>query len=136
MEHSRLTQNRKSQRSNLLMAATLEAGGPSIAVKLRNLSSDGALVEGAGLPDVGAPVVFRKNDLTMFGRVVWHDGTKAGIAFDGELSPDMVLRHVPSPKPQAKLDFRRPGLRGQLSAGERKVAEDWIFGTPHPQLGE
>jgi len=96
----------------------------------------GAWVEGANLPAVGSPVLSRKNDLAMLGRVIWHEGKKAGIAFDGELEPDEVMRHIPSPKPMRTLDFRRPGLRGKLTPGERKVAEDWIFGKPHPQFSE
>jgi hypothetical protein len=119
------------------MSATVECGGPALVVKLRNLSSEGALVEGRGLPAVDAVVLFRKNELALPGRVVWHEGLKAGIAFDRELPKDDVLRHVPTPRPRAKLDFRRPGLRsGELTPGERRIAEDWIFGSPHPRLGD
>lgn len=137
MDQSIASQNRRSKRSNVLMSASVECGGPPLAVKLRNLSSEGALVEGRDLPPVGAVVLFRKNELVLPGRVVWHEGLKAGIAFDSKLSKDDVLRHVPSPRPRTKLDFRRPGLRtGSLSPGERRIAEDWIFGSPHPQLGD
>lgn len=137
MDQSIVTQNRRSKRSNVLMSASVESGGPAVAVKLRNLSSEGALVEAKGLPDVGAVVLFRKNELALPGRIVWIEGAKAGIAFDSKLPKEDVLRHVPTPRPRHKLDFRRPGLKNAaLTPGERKVAEDWIFGTPYPHLGE
>lgn len=137
MDQSIVTQNRRSKRSHVLMSASVECGGSPIAVTLRNLSSEGALVEGKSLPEVGTVVLFRKNELALPGRVVWHEGKKAGIAFASELPRKEVLRHVPTPQPRAKLDFRRPGLRNAaLTAGERRVAEEWIFGPPHPQLGE
>lgn len=137
MDQSIVTQNRRSKRSNVLMSASVECGGSPIPVTLRNLSSEGALVEGKSLPEVGAVVLFRKNELALPGRVVWHSGAKAGIAFASELAREEVLRHVPTPQPRAKLDFRRPGLRNAaLTPGERRLAEQWIFGTPSPQVGD
>ncbi len=131
MDESGITQNRRTRRSHVLMAASIEAGGATVPVKLRNLSSDGALVEGSTLPAVDSPVVFRKKELTLAGRVAWVTGCRAGIAFDAKLDPEAVLRHVPKIRPQAKLDFRRPGIKaGDLSPGERQIAQDWIWGDP------
>ena len=131
MDESGITQNRRTRRSHVLMAASIEAGGVSVAVKLRNLSADGALVEGAQLPAIGSPVVFRKKELNLAGRVAWVTGSRAGIAFDAKLDPESVLRHVPKSRPQAKLDFRRPRIKAsEMSPGERKIAQDWIWGDP------
>ena len=135
MDESSNTQNRRSRRSHVLMAASIEAAGIAVPVKLRNLSTEGALVEGDQLPSVGSEVLFRKNELNVSGHVAWITGRRAGIAFDAMLDPEAVMRHVPSPRPQAKLDFRRPRIKaGELSVGERKIAEDWIFGKPFPSL--
>ena len=138
MDESSQAQNRRSRRSNLLMAAFVECAGSVVAVKLRNLSKEGALVEArGGLPTVGTQVRFRKGELSLSGHVAWEAGKRAGIAFDQPLDPDSVLRHVPKPRPRQVLDHRRPRLRGQdLTPGERKIAEDWIFGTPLPRLGD
>lgn len=131
MDESGTTQNRRTRRSHVLMAASIEGGGVTIPVKLRNLSSEGALVEGSALPAVDSPVVFRKKELVLAGRVAWVTGGRAGIAFDAKLDPEAVLRHVPKRRPQAKFDFRRPGIKaGDLSPGERKIAQDWIWGDP------
>ncbi len=135
MDQSINTHNRRSRRSHVLMAASIEAAGVAVPVKLRNLSTEGALIEGDQLPCVGSEVLFRKNELKLSGQVAWITGNRAGIAFDTMLDPEAVLRHVPRPQPRAKLDFRRPRIKsGELSSGERKVAEDWIFGRPAPSI--
>lgn len=137
MDESSTSQNRRSRRSNVLMAAYVEHGGATVPVKLRNLSSDGALVEGTTLPPVGTQVRFHKSELALPGHIAWEADKRAGIAFDRPLDPESVLRHVPQPRPRHQQEHRRPRLRGQeLSAGERKLAEDWIFGAPHPQVGD
>ena len=133
MDESSTTHNRRSRRSHVLMAASIEAAGIAVPVKLRNLSSEGALIEGDRLPSIGSEVLFRKKELHLAGHVAWITGNRAGVAFDRKLDPEAVMRHVPKPRPQAKLDFRRPGIKSaELSAGERKMAEDWIWGKPVP----
>lgn len=130
-----MSQNRRSRRSHVLMAAQLLTRENRFDVKMRNLSEHGALVEAACLPEVGSVVRFRKGDLNLASQVAWVDGNKAGIAFDTLLDTESVLRHVPVPKAAAKLDFRRPPVkRHVLSEGERKVAERWIFGRPAPTV--
>ena len=131
MDQSGMITNRKARRSHVLMAASIEAGGTTISVKLRNLSAEGALVEGDSLPVAGSALVFQKKELRAAGRVAWVADGRAGIAFDTKLDPSAVLRHVPRSKPQPKFDFRRPGIKTKdLSPGERKVGEDWIWGDP------
>ncbi|MCY7339275.1 MAG: PilZ domain-containing protein, partial [Sphingomonas bacterium] len=80
MDQSSTTQNRRSRRSNLLMTATLEIAGRVLPVKLRNLSADGARVEGAELPVEGTRLLFRKGELAIDGRVIWVRGKQAGVA--------------------------------------------------------
>ncbi|MEO5577926.1 MAG: PilZ domain-containing protein [Sphingomicrobium sp.] len=131
MDESGITQNRRARRSHVLMAASIEADGVTVAVKLRNLSPEGALVEGVQLPAVGSMVIFHKKELNLAGHIAWVTADRAGIAFDQKLDPEAVMRHVPRSKPLAKLDFRRPRIKaGDLSMGERKMAQDWIWGDP------
>ena len=131
MDESGITQNRRARRSHVLMAASIEADGMTMAVKLRNLSPEGALVEAAQLPSVGCSVIFHKKELNLAGRIAWVTAGRAGIAFDTLLDPEAVMRHVPRTRPPAKPDFRRPRLKAsELSPGERKVAQDWIWGDP------
>jgi hypothetical protein len=110
MDESSQAQNRKSRRSNVLMAASLELSGTSLPVKLRNLSADGALVEGDKLPVEGASILFRKGDISMPGLVAWVNGRQAGVNFAQKLNPEQLLRHVPAPRARVAPSFRRPGL--------------------------
>ena len=110
MDQSNASQNRKNRRSNVLMSASLELSGTSVPVKLRNLSAEGALVEGDKLPIEGASLLFRKGDLSMAGTVAWVKGRQAGVNFAQKLNPDQLLRHVPAPKARVTPTFRRPGL--------------------------
>ena len=130
MDQSNTPQNRKTRRSNVLMSASLELSGTSVPVKLRNLSVDGALVEGDKLPVEGASILFRKGDLSMAGTVAWVKGRQAGVAFAQNLDPDQLLRHIPAPRPRVTPEFKRPGLKGTLTAEEKRFGEKWVCRFP------
>ena len=130
MDESSITQNRRERRANVLMAAALEHLGTSHAVKLRNLSSDGALVEGDTLPIEGSEITFKRQELSLSAKVVWVRGRRAGLSFKEALSPEMVLRHVPTPRPRVLPEFRRPGLGSKpLSPGEMLTAKNLVTFT-------
>jgi hypothetical protein len=132
MDQSTQAQNRKSRRSQVLLSATLEHGGGTQPVKLRNLSEEGALVESEKLPIEGTTVHFIRNDLNAAGRVVWVSGKYAGIAFSERLDPAEVLRHIPAPRPKIQPRYWRPGITTrQLNAEQRRLAESWMW-TPSP----
>lgn len=130
MDESSLTHNRKNNRSNVLFTASLELSGASTPVRMRNLSSNGALVEGEDLPIEGSELLFRKGDLAVAGRVVWASDRHAGIAFARPLDPDQMMRHIPAPRARVKPRFHRPGLRTPISAEEQRYAEQWIWARP------
>jgi hypothetical protein len=129
MDESSPTQNRKSRRSNVLMAASLELSGTSLPVKLRNLSADGALVVGDKLPVEGASLLFRKGDLSIAGQVAWVKGRQAGISFAQNLDPEQLLRHVPVPRPRVAPSFRRPGLT-KFADSESGYGDSWHWRFP------
>ena len=119
--------DRRSRRSPVLLAATVEVAGQPVSVKLRNLSEEGALVEGDRLPLEGSVTIFQRNDLRIKGRVVWVHGRYAGVAFDRPLKTEQVLRNVPKPKPPVQTDFRRPGLACRpLTDYDRRMLERWM----------
>ena len=125
----------KKLRSNVLLAATIESSGASIPVKLRNLSEQGALIEGANLPVESSEILFRRNDLAVCGRIAWISGKQAGVAFSNPLSTQDVLRNVPQPRPRVKSDFKRPALNPRsLSPLEQASMEHWweLMGSKRP----
>jgi hypothetical protein len=137
MDVSNSPQNRRQRRSQVLMAAALEFGGASLPVRLRNLSAEGALVEGEDLPVEGASVVFRRQELCVAAKVVWMRDGRAGLCFDERLSPEIVLRHVPTPRPRVLPEFRRPGLSSRvLTEQERWQAAQWVWRPGHDLAGE
>jgi hypothetical protein len=133
MDESSITQNRRSRRSNLLMAASLEHSGGATSVTLRNLSAEGALIEGDHGLAVGTPITFRKKELAVTGRIAWTADRRAGIAFDMALDPETVLRHVPAPKAQSETICKRPGFHGQMTPEERRFAQT-VWDRPLPSI--
>ena len=127
MEHVPVSQNRRSQRSNVLLSAIVECAEGDLSVRLRNLSANGALIEARTLPREGEEILFRRNDIKVPGRVAWVLGDQAGVAFDETLDPELVLRNVPATKPKAKAVFRRPGVNGtSLTRDEQQFIERWL----------
>ena len=137
MDESSMMQSRRSPRAPVLLTATIEVDGDPQTVKLRNLSEEGALVEGDRLPPEGSTSFFQRNELRLKSRVIWVHGRYAGVAFARSLKPEEVLRNIPQPRPKAQLDFRRPGLACRpLTAYERKMLERWMTTSPVAKLGE
>jgi hypothetical protein len=129
-------QNRRHRRSNVMLKATLETPGGSLAVTLRNLSQDGALIRGEDLPEAGSRVLFHRDGLSVPSRVAWSHCGHAGLAFDFPLYPKEMLRHVPEPQPRPEIPIkRRPGLSCKpLTVAERAMIERWA--TEGNPLGE
>jgi PilZ domain. len=124
MDESSASQNRRSTRSPVLLSAKVEVAGVEVPVILRNLSAQGALVEGAQLPPEGSATVFRRNELCIAGQIVWVEGRYAGIAFSRLLERAELLREVPQPRQRFDPQFRRPGLACRpLSDADRKMVE-------------
>jgi hypothetical protein len=137
MDESSMSQNRRSRRSPVFLAATVEIAGVPEPVKLRNLSEEGALIEGDRLPLEGTTTFFRRNDLRLKSRVVWVHGRFAGVAFARPLKAEEVLRNVPKPRQQVQADFRRPGLACRpLSPDERRMVEAWMVSSPLGSVGD
>jgi len=126
MDESSITQNRRQRRSNVLLTAVVEYSGRSLDVRLRNLSAEGALVESENLPREGQTICFRKGDLCVSGKIVWATDKRAGIHFDNALTPEALLRHVPTPRPRMIPEFKRPGLGAKpMTSAERSLEKVW-----------
>lgn len=135
MDESSVTQNRRSRRSNVLMAAAIETATGPAKVTLRNLSAEGALIDGDDIPPAGEAIVFRKKDLVISGRIAWVNARRAGIAFDAKLDPETVLRHVPLPRHRIERQHKRPGFAPiALTEQEQRWCETFIWDGPLPSL--
>lgn len=122
----------RPRRSNVLLAATIEVSGAALPVRLRNLSEQGALIQAERLPVEGSEVLFRRNDLSVAGRIAWVDGIYAGVAFSAPLQQQDVLRNIPQPKARVQPDYRRPALNQRgLTPREHRLLESWIGAPPN-----
>jgi hypothetical protein len=136
MDESSFPHSRQSRRSNVLLAASIEVSGAVVPVKLRNLSSQGALIEGEDLPIEGSEIIFRRNELKVKGRIAWVHEDQAGIAFKTLLAQEEVLRNIPKPRPRVTPDFKRPSLAcRKLTPDEQRLVDSWVW-TPRGSLGE
>ncbi len=132
-----MSHNRRSRRAPVLLAATVEVAGVPQRVNLRNLSSDGALIEGDHLPIEGSTAFFQRNDLRLKSQVIWVQGRFAGLAFARNLEPEEVLRNVPKPRPRMQPEFRRPGLACRpLTNDEKRMVERWMTMSPMGSPGD
>ena len=97
------SENRLSARTNLFVMAAICGGLGSEPVKVRNLSPNGALIEGAVLPQTGTQVRLCRADLEVGGEIVWCKDGRAGLQFG---SPVVVADWLP---------------QGSANAGQQRV---------------
>jgi PilZ domain len=122
---------RRSDRANVILTAMIEHSQDRIPVRIRNLSEHGALVVGDGLPAADTAITFRCNGQAVEGWVAWSRGKRAGIAFGKPTRLDALTKReqrqgLGITKDTREISVRRPGFRGnQLSEEERKIVEAW-----------
>jgi hypothetical protein len=72
-------------RTRLFLAATIRFDRVVAAIRLRDLSTSGARIEGARLPGAGASVQIARGALNCSGTIVWSDKKRCGMRFDAPL---------------------------------------------------
>lgn len=132
---------RKDRRSRVLLAVKLRTPHGAIDARLRNLSMSGALLEAEDAPAKGTQVAFERGETIVPAQVMWVSGSRFGIRFDTPIEESEVLVHVSRPKPGSAASaspamFRRPGLRGTISTGEREIARSWVHSNGPGRFGE
>lgn len=118
------TDERRSYRLKVMLAATLKHDASQVRVRIVDLSRHGALITGEFLPAIESCVTLQCGSKAVSGHVTWKIGNQAGINFSHEVnhqgfaskagtSGDFVVKDT------RKVDFRRPGFRGnQLTPEE------------------
>jgi len=110
--------DQRAPRTNLLLAATIEADKLQAAVRIRNLSESGALLEGGAFPDVGAKLTLRRMDLEIGATVVWRTAARCGVKFDGLIVVAKwaagTIGAAASSRAQARVDSIQAAVRAGL----------------------
>jgi hypothetical protein len=102
--------SRSQARSNVFLSASLVVSGASLPVRVRNLSANGALLEGASLPPPGAVVRLIRGDLTADGEIAWAAAGQAGVRFAAKIDVPAWVKRVGHPG-QQRVDSAIAALR-------------------------
>lgn len=90
-----LSEARRQPRTHVFVSASLYWDASSLRINIRNMSSTGALIEAADIPDVGTEVVLRRGSLEAKAQIAWTVKGKAGVAFHTSIRvADWIARPV------------------------------------------
>jgi hypothetical protein len=84
---NRVAESRAGDRKNLFVVAQLIWAKGNSAVRVRNISPSGALIEGDRLPPAHTAVKLGRGELIAEGELVWQVAGKAGLAFVEPVQP-------------------------------------------------
>jgi hypothetical protein len=83
---------RADPRKAMFVAADLFVGNASTPVKIRNMSTGGALVEGISLPPQGVAIRLVRGPLSARGKMSWSDGSRGGVALAEAITVEDWIR--------------------------------------------
>lgn len=115
----------------MFVLATMVAPTVSGPIKIRNMSPNGALIEGNALPRIGEQVSLRRGDLSAAGRIIWREPGKAGLRFDHDVQVTKWLPAAGGKQQQVDRTFDElkadPGLGANPSTvrAEAVPANGW-----------
>jgi hypothetical protein len=111
---------RSLQRSRLYLGAHLECAAGYYQVRLRDVSSAGALLECSDPPSPGSLVELVLGSAIMDAKVAWRDGSWFGIEFELPFSGNLVEKANAQLKVSAPRTYRR-------EVSERECDRDLII---------
>lgn len=77
---------RDGMRRNMFLGALLRRGAEQAAVKIRNMSTLGALIDSPLVPEPNSPIELVRGPLVAHGRIVWSEPRRCGIRFNSKVS--------------------------------------------------
>ena len=110
----------------MFLVATLYFGRATTAVRVRNMSATGALVEGVDLPPPGSAVILRRGALEAAGTAGWAEAGKAGLTF-GE--PVTVSAWLPTKETKRQTQIDEIAFTMKQAARSDHVAVDPTLGS-------
>lgn len=127
-------EHRREPRHPLIWSGTLHLENQSSSVRIRNISSTGALIDCFCPIEVGAEPVLELNDQATLGCTVqWVVGRQVGVRFHSEFDMQQLARSKPQVA-RAPTAVRPDHLEG--SPGEQAEADPWDPGWKRLTLRE
>jgi hypothetical protein len=131
---------RVAPRTFLMLAATARCGGRVAAVRIRNVSETGALIEGEGLPGSGETILLSRGETEIDAVIAWVSGVRRGIHFSRPVSVETwrAGKPVEPPPGQGRVDLIQAAARGGRGRGALSppAAEERWIGQLDARLGE
>lgn len=75
-------------RKNVMLAASISAGGDSVPVRIRNLSRAGVMIDGPTLPDVGSALRLSRLELSVAATAIWNREGRCGLSLESPIAVD------------------------------------------------
>lgn len=94
---------RRQPRSSLFLTAVMQSEGEQVAVKIRNLSPNGAMIDASMVLPVGASIKLVRGKLIATGNTVWVVGGRIGLQFASGLNVSDWLA-APDKAEQRRID--------------------------------
>jgi len=88
----------------MFLMATLYIGAHSTPVKVRDMSTGGALIEGGTMPPLGHGIRLCRGSLHVSGEVVWTTGGRSGLRFNTAITVTDWLPRANATAPQMRID--------------------------------
>ena len=105
---------RSDPRSSVFLTAVVYAGGSQMPVRIRNLSTHGALLEGNHLPTEGTIVQIKRGSLSAAGSIAWSADQHCGLRFAAVIDVASWI-HRAGPIGQQRIDAAIAGFRREPS---------------------
>lgn len=115
-------------RTKLLLAASIDYRGGKAAVRIRDLSEGGALIEGGSLPNVGERLTLRRAELAVPATVAWRSPGRCGVRFDRAISVAQWAAGLRVSTGGHEGQARVDAIQAQVRAG----ASTTVAGSPPP----
>ncbi len=116
---------RSSPRTAMFVAATSVSGNRVQPVRIRNMSRDGALLEGAVLPAPDEEFELVRAHLRVTARSTWTIGNQCGVSFNAPIDVAEWMSRI-APSHQQQVDALVDQARQEIAAGRQTIPP----GTP------
>ena len=126
------SERRQEARTTVFAMATIYTDAGSMPVKVRDLSSTGALAEGPVLPPLGTKIRLRRATLEAVGEVQWSKAGRVGLRFESAIEVADWLPRGRSIAAQDRIDDMVHEARKSLKAAPPVGAKPISSKKPTP----